>query len=174
MTLTTLCYIEKDNCYLMLHRIKKEHDINKDKWIGIGGHFETGESPDDCLLRETYEETGLTLTSYRFRGILTFQCDDITDYYICIYTADGFTGSLKDCKEGVLKWVSKKEINNLDLWDGDLIFFQLLDEDSPFFSLKVSYKNNVLKEAVLNGQPLELSNLFNEHGIPAGKIQRTL
>lgn len=171
MTFTTLCYIEKEDSYLMLHRIKKEHDINKDKWIGIGGHFETGESPDDCLLRETFEETGLTLTSYQFRGILTFICDDITDYYICLYTADGYTGNLKECMEGTLEWVPKKDIINLDLWEGDLIFFKLLEENAPFFSLKVSYRNNVLKEAVLNGQPLELFNLVDEYGIPTGKVR---
>lgn len=156
MTFTTLCYIEKDDSYLMLHRIKKEKDINKDKWIGIGGHFESGESPEDCLLRETLEETGLTLTSYRFRGILTFICDDITDYYICLYTADGFTGTLKDCTEGTLEWVPKDNIKDLDLWEGDLIFFRLLAEDAPFFSLKVCYENNVLTKAVLDGRELTL------------------
>lgn len=156
MTFTTLCYIEKDDSYLMLHRIKKEKDINKDKWIGIGGHFETGESPEDCLLRETLEETGLTLTSYQFRGILTFICDDITDYYICLYTADGFTGTLKDCTEGTLEWVPKNKMEDLELWEGDLIFFRLLAENAPFFSLKVCYENNVLTKAVLDGRELEL------------------
>ena len=159
MTLTTLCYIEKDNSYLMLHRVKKEHDINKDKWIGIGGHFEPGESPDDCVIREAKEETGLTLTSYRLRGILTFLCDDITDYYIFLYTADGFTGDLKPCNEGTLEWVPKSEIPFLDLWDGDLIFFKLLEENAPFFSLKVRYVDNVLIEAVLNGKEIEIASL---------------
>lgn len=151
MTMTTLCYIEKDDAYLMLHRIKKEKDINKDKWIGIGGHFETNESPEDCLLREVKEETGLTLTSYRFRGILTFLCDDITDYYICLYTADGYEGELKECNEGMLEWVPKDKLKDLPLWEGDLIFFRLLEENAPFFSLKLRYVNNVLIEAVLNG-----------------------
>lgn len=151
MTLTTLCYIEKEDSYLMLHRIKKEKDINKDKWIGIGGHFETGESPEDCLLREVFEETGLVLTSYRFRGILTFLCDDITDYYICLYTADGFKGELKECNEGTLEWVAKNKIDDLELWEGDKIFFKLLEQDAPFFSLKLRYSNNELTEAVLNG-----------------------
>ncbi|WMC92926.1 NUDIX hydrolase [Kineothrix sp. MB12-C1] len=159
MTLTTLCYIEKDNSYLMLHRVKKEHDINKDKWIGIGGHFEPGESPDDCVIREAKEETGLTLTSYRLRGILTFLCDDITDYYIFLYTADGFTGDLKPCNEGTLEWVSKSDIPFLDLWKGDLIFFKLLEENAPFFSLKVRYIDNVLIEAVLNGKEIEIASL---------------
>lgn len=151
MTMTTLCYIEKDDAYLMLHRIKKEKDINKDKWIGIGGHFETNESPEDCLLREVKEETGLVLTSYRFRGILTFLCDDITDYYICLYTADGYEGELKECNEGMLEWVPKDKLKDLPLWEGDLIFFRLLEENAPFFSLKLRYVNNVLIEAVLNG-----------------------
>lgn len=156
MTMTTLCYIEKNNSYLMLHRIKKEKDINKDKWIGIGGHFETGESPEDCLLREVKEETGLTLTSYQFRGIITFICDDITDYYICLYTANGFTGELKECNEGTLEWVAKENLSTLNLWEGDLIFFRLLEEAAPFFSLKVSYQQNVLTSAVLNGNNMEL------------------
>lgn len=154
MTLTTLCYIEKEDSYLMLHRIKKEKDINKDKWIGIGGHFETGESPEDCLLREVFEETGLVLTSYRFRGILTFLCDDITDYYICLYTADGFKGELKECNEGTLEWIAKNKIDDLELWEGDKIFFKLLEQDAPFFSLKLRYSNNELTEAVLNGKKL--------------------
>lgn len=171
MTLTTLCYIEKANSYLMLHRIKKEQDINKDKWIGIGGHFESGESPDDCLLREAYEETGLTLTSFQFRGIVTFLCDDITDYHMCLYTADGFTGTLKECSEGTLEWVPKDKIIDLNLWEGDFIFFELLKENAPFFCLKLKYMDNVLKEAVLNGTPLELLDLVDEQGHPTGRVR---
>ncbi len=171
MTLTTLCYIEKEDSYLMLHRIKKEKDINKDKWIGIGGHFESGESPDDCLLREAYEETGLTLTSFRFRGIVTFLCDDITDYHMCLYTADGFTGTLKECSEGTLEWVSKDKIADLELWEGDLIFFELLKENAPFFCLKLRYIDNILKEAVLNGTSLELLDIVDEQGNPTGKVR---
>lgn len=171
MTLTTLCYIEKDDSYLMLHRIKKEGDINKDKWIGIGGHFETGESPDDCLLRETLEETGLTLTSFRFRGMVTFLCDDITDYHMCLYTADDFTGTLKDCAEGTLEWVPKTKITQLNLWEGDLIFFKLLEDDAPFFCLKLQYTNGILKEAVLNGKPMELFDIVNEQGQPTGQVR---
>lgn len=171
MTLTTLCYIEKDDSYLMLHRIKKEKDVNKDKWIGIGGHFESGESPDDCLLRETLEETGLTLTSFQFRGILTFLCDDITDYHICLYTADGFTGTLKDCNEGTLEWVKKDKIIELDLWEGDLIFFELIKENAPFFCLKLKYIDNILIEAVRNGTPLEILDLVDAQGNPTGKVR---
>ena len=171
MTMTTLCYIEKNDSYLMLHRVKKEKDINKDKWIGIGGHFESGESPEECLLREAKEETGLTLTSYRFRGIITFLCDDITDYYMCLYTADGFTGTLKDCSEGTLEWVSKDKLTDLNLWEGDLIFFQLLKDNAPFFSLKLCYRNNILTEAVLDGKTLELFDIVDEKGNPTGKIR---
>lgn len=150
--LTTLCYLEKDNKYLMLHRIVKKNDVNKDKWIGIGGHFEYGESPEECLLREALEETGLTLTSYQFRGIITFLCDDYEPEYMCLYTADGFEGEMIECNEGTLEWVPKEEVKNLNLWTGDLIFFKLIEEDAPFFSLKLRYENNVLKEACLNGQ----------------------
>ncbi len=154
--LTTLCYLEKDGKYLMLHRIVKKNDVNKDKWIGIGGHFEYGESPEECLLREALEETGLTLTSYQFRGIITFLCDDYEPEYMCLYTADGFEGEMIPCDEGTLEWIPKEEIKNLNLWTGDLIFFRLLEENVPFFSLKLRYENNVLKEACLDGQTLKI------------------
>lgn len=154
--LTTLCYLEKDGKYLMLHRIVKKNDVNKDKWIGIGGHFEYGESPEECLLREALEETGLTLTSYQFRGIITFLCDDYEPEYMCLYTADGFEGEMIPCDEGTLEWIPKEEIKNLNLWTGDLIFFRLLEENAPFFSLKLRYENNVLKEACLDGQTLKI------------------
>ncbi len=150
--LTTLCYIEKDDCYLMLHRISKKQDINKDKWIGVGGHFEANESPEECLLREVKEETGLTLTSYRFRGIVTFVTDELADAeYMHLFTADAFEGELISCEEGQLEWVPKKDIYNLNLWEGDKIFHQLLDEDAPFFSLKLRYQKDRLVEVVLNG-----------------------
>ena len=154
--LTTLCYIEKDDCYLMMHRISKKNDINKDKWIGIGGHFEEDESPEECLLREAREETGLTLTSYQFRGIVTFDCEDYPTEYMCLYTADGYEGAMTECTEGKLEWVSKKKIPELDLWKGDLIFFDLLEKGEPFFSLKLCYyKDGTLYKAVLNGEELE-------------------
>ncbi|MDE6204385.1 MAG: 8-oxo-dGTP diphosphatase, partial [Lachnospiraceae bacterium] len=137
--LTTLCYIEKDDQYLMLHRVSKKNDINKDKWIGIGGHFEGDESPEECLLREVKEETGLTLTSYRFRGIVTFCSEGYQTEYMCLYTADGFSGSLKDCDEGKLEWVDKDKIYDLNLWDGDVMFFDLLEKETAFFSLKLCY-----------------------------------
>ena len=177
MKLTTLCYIEKDDKYLMIHRIKKKHDVNKDKWIGIGGKFERGESPEDCILRETKEETGLTLTSYRLRGVLTFvyNDDDAEMEYIFLYTADGFTGELADCNEGTLEWVPKTEIDSLNLWEGDRIFHRLLGEEAPFFSLKLRYQDDLLKEAVLDGKPLELLDLLDENGEPSGQVrERTL
>ena len=151
--LTTLCYIEKDDAYLMLHRVSKKNDINKDKWIGIGGHFQLNESPEECLLREAKEETGLTLTSYRFRGIVTFITDGLEEAeYMHLYTADGFKGEMIACDEGTLEWVPKSKIPELNLWEGDLIFFKLLAEDAPFFSLKLVYQGNKLVEAVLNGK----------------------
>ncbi len=154
--LTTLCYIEKDDCYLLMHRVKKEKDINKDKWIGIGGHFEEKESPEECLLREVKEETGLTLTSYRFRGIVTFVTETGLFEYMCLYTADGFEGNLSDCDEGTLEWVPKSRLRELNLWQGDYIFLRLLEERDSFFSLKLVYEGDTLQEAVLDGEVLPL------------------
>ena len=157
MSLTTLCYIENDDHYLMMHRIKKKNDVNKDKWIGIGGHFERSESPEECLLREVKEETGLTLLSWRFRGLVTFISDEWETEYMCLYTADSFSGELIkscECKEGELTWVSKSRICELELWEGDKIFLELINEDVPFFSLKLSYEGDKLIEAVLDGKPL--------------------
>ncbi len=149
--LTTLCYIEKENKYLMMHRIKKEKDINKDKWIGVGGHFEKDESPEECLLREVKEETGLTLTSYRFRGLITFISDQWNTEYMCLYTADGYEGELvSDCREGTLEWVDKSRLGELNLWEGDSIFLDLLEKRNDFFSLKLRYEGDDLKEARLN------------------------
>ena len=153
MIQTTLCYIEQDGQYLMLHRVKKKNDVNHDKWIGVGGKFEAGEAPEDCLMRETLEETGLTLTRYRFRGILTFIYNDKDPEYIFTYTADGFTGNLKKCNEGDLEWVSRERIEALDLWEGDRIMFRLLfaDRKEPF-SLKLRYHDDELVEwAELSG-----------------------
>ncbi len=155
MKLTTLCYIEHNNEMLMLHRTKKEHDVNKGKWIGVGGKFEAGESPDDCLMREVFEETGLTLTRYRYRGIITFVYNDNEAEYMHLYTADGFTGTLTTtCQEGVLKWVAKKDIGALSLWQGDRLFLALLAQDHPVFSLKLIYHNDDLLHAYLDGQEI--------------------
>lgn len=152
--LTTLCYIEKNDSYLLLHRTKKENDINHNKWIGIGGHFEEGESPEDCLLREVYEETGLTLTSYKFRGFITFLSDDDPAEYMCLYTSDSFTGTIKECDEGNLEWIKKSDFLKLEHWQGDTIFLNLLQTDENFFSLKLVYKKGILTKALLNGKEI--------------------
>lgn len=131
--LTTLCYIERDDAYLMMHRVKKERDINRDKWIGVGGHFEEGESPEECLLREVMEETGLTLTDYRLRGVITFMTDTYPAEYMFLYTAEGFTGIMHACNEGELEWVPKVKVEQLPIWEGDRIFFRLLEERQDFF-----------------------------------------
>ncbi len=153
---TTLCYIERDGAYLMLHRVKKEHDENRDKWIGVGGKFEDKESPEDCLLREVREETGLTLTRYAYRGIVTFVSDLWPTEYMHLFTADGFTGDLRACDEGDLEWVPKERIADLPIWAGDKIFLRLLTEDVPFFSLKLCYEGERLVRAVLDGRALPL------------------
>ncbi len=152
--LTTLCYIEREECYLMLHRVKKERDANRDKWIGVGGHVEADESPEECLLREVYEETGLILTSWRPRGIITFTSDVWETEYMFLYTADGYTGKLKDCDEGTLEWIEKSQVYELPVWEGDKVFFRILEEERGFFDLKLRYKGNRLEEAVLDGRRL--------------------
>lgn len=153
--LSTLCYLEKDGQYLMLHRVKKKNDINQGKWIGVGGHFEDGESPEECVLREVNEETGYTLTSYRYRGLVTFVFADEETEYMSLFTADGFTGDPIECNEGILKWIDKKEIFHLNLWEGDKIFLRLLEENAPFFSLKLVYNlEGELRSAQLNGKQI--------------------
>ena len=152
---TTLCYIEQDGKYLMLHRVKK-NDINHDKWIGIGGKFEEKESPEDCALREVKEETGLTLTSYAYRGLVTFVSDRYETEYMHLFTADGFTGELIDCDEGTLEWVDKALVPTLPTWAGDRIFLDLLARDVPFFSLKLEYVGDTLVRAVLDGRERSL------------------
>ena len=143
---TTLCYIEKDDCYLMLLRNKKKVDENKGKWIGVGGHFEEGETPEECVIREVYEETGLTLTDYKFRGIVTFVSDEWETDYMHLFTATGFTGQLKECDEGELRWIPKSEIMDLNLWEGDRAFLKMLFEKKGFFSMKLSYVGEKLSD----------------------------
>ena len=169
---STLCYIEKDNQYLMLHRVVKKNDVNKDKWIGVGGHFEYGESPEDCVLREVKEETGYTLTSYQYRGLVTFVFADVEMEYMSLFTADGFEGEPIACNEGVLEWVDIEKVWKLNLWEGDKIFFRLLDEKIPFFSLKLVYNlQGQLTSAVLNGKPMEMFDVIDEKGSPTGLIK---
>ncbi len=152
--LTTLCYIEKDGKYLMLHRVSKKHDINHGKWIGVGGKFEENESPEECLLREVKEETGYTLTSWKFRGIVTFISPGAMEY-MHLFTADGFTGDAVDCDEGELAWIPKAQVPELNLWEGDRIFLKLLIERESFFSLKLVYgEGDRLMEAKLDGKNL--------------------
>ena len=155
---TTLCYIEKEGAYLMLHRIKKEQDENRDKWIGVGGKFEDKESPEDCVLREVKEETGLTLTDYRYRGIVTFVSDVWPCEYMHLFTATGFEGEIKECDEGVLEWLPKAQLYALPMWAGDRIFLELLDAGAPFFSLKLVYEGEKLVYAALDGKEINLSS----------------
>lgn len=170
--LSTLCYIEQDGKYLMLHRTVKKNDVNKDKWIGVGGHFEHGESPEECLLREVKEETGYTLTSWKYRGIVTFVYGEDTLEYMSLYTADGFTGNPIECDEGELEWVDKKDIPALELWEGDKIFFRLLDMGREFFSLKLVYdRQDVLRYAALDGAPMELFDEIREDGSRTGVVK---
>ncbi len=148
MKLTTLCYIENDHGeYLMLHRTKKQNDLNAGKWIGVGGKFEADETPEECLLREVYEETGLTLTRYRFRGIVTFLSNEWEGEYMHLFTADKYEGTLCDCNEGELAWVPKNDVLKLNLWEGDHIFLRELLKNDRFFSLKLSYTGDVLKDS---------------------------
>ena len=153
---TTLCYIEQNGCYLMLHRVKKHQDPNAGKWIGVGGKFEENESPDECLVREVKEETGLTLTRWRYRGIVTFVSDEWPTEYMHLFTADGFEGQLTDCNEGELAWVKKADVPALRLWEGDRVFLELLTKEEPFFLLKLIYRGEALAGAVLNGRTLAL------------------
>ena len=151
---TTLCYILRGDEVLMLHRTAKQNDENEGKWIGIGGKFEPGESPEDCLLRETREETGLTLDAWRYRGIVTFVSDEWGTEYMHLFHSTDFSGTVKDCDEGVLEWVDKKALLSLPIWEGDRIFLRLLDSDRPFFSLKLCYTGDRLTKAVLDGETL--------------------
>ena len=152
--MTTLCYLEKGGQYLMLHRTKKQNDENRDKWIGIGGKFEDRESPEDCMKREVLEETGLAVTAFRYRGIVTFVSDVYPTEYMHLFTCTDWTGELKECDEGDLEWIDKRDLYALTMWEGDRIFLDLLDKDVPFFSLKLTYRGEALIGAELNGEKL--------------------
>lgn len=150
MKQTTLCYIEKAGKYLMLHRVKKEVDCNKDKWIGVGGKFEEDETPEECVVREVYEETGLTITSYDYRGLITFVSDEFETEYMHLFTASEFHGDMVcECSEGNLEWVEKSQIEKLNLWEGDKIFLKRLNVDKNFFTLKLRYEGDRLVESVM-------------------------
>ena len=154
MKQTTLCYLERGDEYLMLHRTKKKNDENHDKWIGVGGKFEANESPEDCMRREIFEETGLTVSDYRYRGIVTFVSDIYETEYMHLFTVTDWTGEARECDEGELAWIKKQKLFDLTLWQGDRIFLQLLQEDVPFFSLKLTYQGDTLLEAILNGKQI--------------------
>jgi len=155
---TTLCYLYRDGEVLLLHRVKKKNDLNEGMWIGIGGHFEENESPEECALREVKEETGLTMTDYRYRGIVTFVSDRYEGEYMHLFTATETEGALtEDCDEGELLWIPKEQFNALPQWEGDKIFLKLLEENVPFFSLKLEYEGSRLKKAALNGKNLPLA-----------------
>ena len=154
MKQTTLCYLERGSQYLMLHRTKKENDLNHDKWLGVGGKFEEGESPEDCMLREVWEETGFTVTKWRYCGIVTFVHNIYPDEHMHIFVCTDWTGSQIECNEGDLEWIEKQRLLELTMWEGDKIFLRLIDEKRPFFSLKLTYENDTLKAAVLDGKPL--------------------
>lgn len=155
--LSTLCYIEKDEKYLMLHRNVKENDVNEGKWIGVGGHFEQDESPEECLLREVQEETGYILTSWKYRAVVTFVSGNGVTEYMSLFTADGFEGKEIPCDEGELRWVEISRLGELNLWEGDRIFHRLLLEREEFFSLKLVYDgHDRLIRAALDGKPLDV------------------
>ncbi|MBQ8309932.1 MAG: 8-oxo-dGTP diphosphatase [Clostridia bacterium] len=155
MKMTTLCYPERDGKYLMLHRTKKLNDENRDKWIGVGGKFEDRESPEDCMKREVLEETGLCVTAFRYRGIVTFVSDEYPTEYMHLFTCSDWTGEEKECDEGELAWIEKARLLSLPMWEGDRIFLELLDTDAPFFSLKLVYRGEHLCEAVLDGKKIK-------------------
>ena len=153
---TTLCYLEKDGKYLMLHRTKKKNDVNEGKWLGIGGHFEEGESPFDCVIREVFEETGLALAEARYRAVVTFSSDAYECEQMHLFTSSHFVGEMTECAEGELAWVDKKEVLSLPMWEGDSVFLKLLCEKEAFFSLKLVYHGDCLTGAVLDGIPLAI------------------
>ena len=152
---TSVCYLEKDGKFLMLHRNKKKNDINGGKWIGVGGHAERWESPEECMVREVKEETGYTLERYRYRGIITFCYDEEPAMYMFLFTADRFSGEQIECDEGDLQWVPKEDIETLNLWQGDRIFHKLLETREDFFSVKMVYRGDDLIECLVDGTKVE-------------------
>ena len=151
---TTLCYLEQNGCYLMLHRIKKKNDVNHDKWIGVGGKLDPGETAEACALREVWEEIGLTMQSPAYRGIVDFTCEPWPAERMHLYTCTDFSGVMTDCDEGCLEWVDKAAVQDLPIWQGDKIFLRLLAEGAPFFHLELTYHGDTLVQAVLEGETL--------------------
>ncbi len=147
---TTLCYIEHNGKVLMLYRNKKKADINEGKWIGIGGKFKENESPEECMLREVYEETGIKLANWKYRGIVTFVSDVCEGEHMHLFTAIAHSDAVTECTEGSLKWIDKKELLSLNMWEGDRVFLELLDKDERFFSLKLVYKGDKLISTATN------------------------
>ena len=157
MKQTTLCYIDDGARYLMLHRVKKEHDASHGKWIGVGGKCEADESPDECMLREVKEETGVEITRWHYRGIVTFISDMWPNEYMHLFTATAWRGEpdMSIDNEGTLAWIPKTDLMALNLWEGDKIFLRLLlDETQPFFSLKLVYEQDEMRKAILNGKTI--------------------
>lgn len=152
---TTLCYLELNGKYLMLHRVKKQKDENKDKWIGVGGHMEEGEAPEECLVREVLEETGLKLLDYRFRGVVTFVSDQYETDYMFLFTSDCFEGTMIECDEGDLEWVEKSRVFDLPIWEGDKVFFRLLEEREDVFLLTLRYQGDKLIETIVDGRKID-------------------
>lgn len=151
---TTLCYLEQDGKYLMLHRTKKENDLNQGKWVGIGGHFEKDESPEQCARREILEETGLHSGALKFRGVVTFISDKWGTEYMFLFTGENFVGNLIQCDEGELQWVKKEDVPSLPVWEGDRHFLASLSADEPCFLMTLKYEGDTLVYADKNGVKL--------------------
>ncbi|MFI3283629.1 MAG: 8-oxo-dGTP diphosphatase [Erysipelotrichaceae bacterium] len=151
---TSLCYIEKENQYLMLHRNKKAADLNQGKWIGVGGKFENNETPEACMIREVWEETNLHVLSYEYKGIVTFCYDEMIEY-MHLFKVTKFEGEVSSSDEGTLKWIDKQAVYDLNLWEGDRYFLPLLEEKRAFFSMKLVYNKDKLIEVVLDGKRIK-------------------
>ena len=162
MKQTTLCYLENDGKYLMLHRTKKQNDINHDKWIGVGGKFEDGETPEQCMLREVFEETGFSVTKWKYRGVVTFYLNESYGETMHLFSCLEWNGKQKVCDEGDLEWIDKQKLAELPMWEGDKIFLDLLEQKVPFFSLKLEYEGDNLKRAKLNNEEISLPYLSSK------------